>query len=246
MLPFKVILFDLGSTLIYFDTDWTSVLTEGSRRLTRALASAGFRLNEDEFSTSFTQKLQEASTQRERDYTELTTESVLRSLLANKGYPNVPPIHLRPALNAMYSTSQPHWRVEEDANKTLESMRALGCRLGIISNAGDALDVYTLIKNAGLSSFFKKVWISAEVGYRKPHPRMFELALDYFQIRPGEAVMVGDVLGADILGANNLGIASVWITRRADTPENQANKLRIVPDQSIYSLDELPSLLMNW
>jgi len=246
MLPFKVILFDLGSTLIYFDADWTEVLAEGSRRLARTLVTAGFRLNEANFAVDFIQKLHESSSQRDHDYIEMTTESVLRSLLASKGYPGIPTKTLRPALNAMYSVSQPHWRVEEEANTTLASLNALGCQLGVISNAGDALDVNTLINNAGLRSFFKKVWISAEIGFRKPHPRMYELALDYFQIRPKDAVMIGDVLGADILGANNLGIASIWITRRADTPENRADKLRIVPDQSINSLDELPSLLMNW
>jgi putative hydrolase of the HAD superfamily len=246
MLPFKVLLFDLGNTLIYFDTDWISTLNEGTNRLIRVLVANGFKFNENDFAKEFIGTVQESGTWRSQDFAEVTSEFVLRRLLANKGYPGIDSNMLRPAIDAYYSPFQQHWRVEKDAIATLNSLQGLGCRLGIISNAGDTQNIITLINNTGLRPFFKKIWVSAAVGFRKPHPRMYELALDYFQISPKDAVMVGDTLNGDILGANNMGIASIWITRRADTPENRADKLRIVPDQTIKNLDELPSLLMNW
>ena len=160
MLPFKVILFDLGNTLIYFDTDWPSVLDDGSRRLTRTLVASGFRLKEDDFAKEFIANLQESGSRREQDFVEITSETVLRKLLTNKGYPGVNSNFLRPALNAFYSITQTHWLVENDAVATLSSVQALGCQLGIISNSGDPQDVYTLIKKAGLHPYFKKIWIS--------------------------------------------------------------------------------------
>lgn len=246
MLPFKVIFFDLGSTLIYFDGDWPSVLAEGSKPLARTLISAGLKLNEGDFAKEFVRTLQDIEKRREQDHVEITIETILRTLLANKGYPGVNANILRPAINAYFAVTRPHWRAEDDASSTLASLQSLGCRLAVISNGSDVQNTDALLNSTGLRSFFKKTWVSAETGFRKPHPRMYELALDYFQIRPKEAVMIGDSLSADILGANNLGIASIWITRRADTPENRSDKLRIIPDQTVSRLGELPSLLMNW
>lgn len=246
MLPFKLILFDLGNTLIYFDGDWTAVLSEGAARLTDSLISAGYPLKKDLFTTDFLKTLREYYASRNHEYIETTTGSALRSLLAAHGHPGAYPGHIRAALDAMYAVSQSHWRVEPDAHPTLEHLQALGCKLGLISNAGDPVDAHTLVDNAGLRTHFKKIWISAEIGFRKPHSRMFEMALDYFQIRAKDAIMVGDSLGEDILGANNMGIASIWLTRRADTPENRENSNRIVPDHSVKDLDELPAILMNW
>ena len=59
------------------------------------------------------------------------------------------------------------------------------------------------------------------------------------------AVLDDDTLHQDILGANNIGLHSVWITRRADRPENMANHGLIVPDSVIHALSELPALVKN-
>ena len=53
--------------------------------------------------------------------------------------------------------------------------------------------------------------------------------------------MVGDTLDADILGANKLGIYSIWITRRVDTPTD--GELLAQPQAIIKTLGELPGLL---
>jgi FMN phosphatase YigB (HAD superfamily) len=55
--------------------------------------------------------------------------------------------------------------------------------------------------------------------------------------------MVGDKLSADILGASKAGLYSIWITRRADIPANQAFAAEIIPDATIATLSELPGLL---
>jgi FMN phosphatase YigB (HAD superfamily) len=57
--------------------------------------------------------------------------------------------------------------------------------------------------------------------------------------------MVGDTLGADILGAHNAGLLAIWITRRAETPANQAHQDTIQPDVTIDTLSELPDVLEN-
>jgi hypothetical protein len=41
-------------------------------------------------------------------------------------------------------------------------------------------------------------------------------------------------------------MASVWITRWADTLENRANQGKYKPTQKIRSLQMLPRLIKNW
>jgi FMN phosphatase YigB (HAD superfamily) len=65
------------------------------------------------------------------------------------------------------------------------------------------------------------------------------------EVKPDEAVMVGDTLTADILGAQNTGMYGIWITRRAHRPENLNLKVSITPDAVIGTLDELPAAIQT-
>jgi len=242
---FSVVLFDLGSTLIYFDGSMPDVVMRGNERLAEALVNQGYRLDKN-FVPAFRTDLRDYFHQRDVDFLEYTVEQVLRQTLLKFGHADVPSTHLKAALREMYALSQAHWKLEDDALPVLGSLKQRGYRLGLISNAADADDVRVLIKRYQLGAWFEQVLISAEVGYRKPHPHIFELALEFFGARPDQAVMVGDKLGADILGAKNAGLASVWITRRAHRDDNLAHEDTIRPDAVIQALGELPELLENW
>jgi 2-haloalkanoic acid dehalogenase type II len=243
---FDVVLFDLGYTLIYFDGTWADVFPQAVASLVDFLQAAGYPLDAVEFDRRFNEALQEYYTSRDADFIEYTTLYVLRQLLAEMGHFPVVDDQLRSALVRLYAVSQAYWKPEKETIQTLEELRQAGYRLGLISNAADDQDVQVLIDNAGLRSFFEIILTSAAVGIRKPHPRIFQMALDRWGASPGRAVMVGDTLGADVLGAQNAGMASIWVTRRADRRENTAHEDTIQPDASIESLAELPSLLDHW
>ncbi|HEX2980545.1 MAG TPA: HAD family hydrolase [Anaerolineaceae bacterium] len=244
--PFSVVLFDLGSTLIYFDAVWSEMFPRANADLINALHAAGIMVKADAFASAFNQGLDNYRQERDNEFIEHSTLYVLRKLLEEHGYPNVPEEILRNPLKAMYAVSQAAWRIEDDTHATLRALRQQGYRLGLISNAADDADIQTLVDNHGLRPYFEIILSSAAVGWRKPHPRIFALALEHFGVKPQQAVMVGDTLGADILGANNLGMGSVWITRRADVAANHAHEDTIQPDAVIHTLSELPGLLAHW
>jgi putative hydrolase of the HAD superfamily len=52
----------------------------------------------------------------------------------------------------------------------------------------------------------------------KPHPSIFETALRQANVRPADAVMVGDSLKADIEGAVAAGLHAVLIRRSGEIP----------------------------
>ena len=240
---FEALLFDLGGTLIYFDGSWPEVMQAANRELLTHLQEQGLRLDAENFLNEFQRRWEEYYAQRETEFVEYTSASILRALLADSGYPEFTPQMIRSALKRWYTVTQVHWKAEEDALPTLETLRKTGYHMGIISNAADDGDVQTLVDNAGLRPYFDFVLSSAACGIRKPNPRIFEIALEKLGCPSDRAVMVGDTLGADILGARNASLTSIWIKRRADTPSNRDHGDTIQPDASIHTLAELPDLL---
>lgn len=247
---FPYVLFDLGSTLIYFDGHWLQVMPRAIGAATQRLRDLGYDLDPDIFSEAYYALVLEYSQRRDDTFIEYTSAYILQEALRahavafNGGQSSQ--AHVQDALRALYAVTQSHWHAEPDAAPMLENLRARGCRLGIVSNASDDEDVQTLMSNAGLRGYFDFVLSSAAVGVRKPNPVIFARALSFWNAKPEQAVMVGDTVSADVAGARRSGIASVWIPRRNDTPENRAAAQLDPPDAVIAALSELPDLLDNW
>ncbi|MEX2161117.1 MAG: HAD family hydrolase [Anaerolineales bacterium] len=237
------LMFDLGGTLIYFDGDWPDVLAAANQELLGHLRSLGLHLDGERFLNEFRSSLEDYYVQRASEFIEYTTTRVLRTLLAELGYPDLTAEILTPALKTLYAVSQAHWKREEDTLPTLQALRAAGYRMGVISNASDDADVQTLVNNAGIRGYFDFVLSSAACGIRKPNPRIFEIGLKHWGLSPSQVAMVGDTLGADILGARNAGLYSIWVTRRAEKPGNREHAGTVRPDKQISTLSELPNML---
>lgn len=237
----RAILFDFGGTLMYGRQDWTPLVAKADEALTDYLRSNGMEVSLNTFPTEFRKRLDDYFKQREQDLLETTYTFVLRELLREKGYDDVSSAVLRSALDRLFSVTQTNWALEEDAIPTLQKLRVKGYNLGIISNAGDDEDVQQLARRFGITEYFDFILTSASCSYRKPHPRIFELALSNWYCPPNEAVMVGDNLDADIRGAQEAGIYGVWINRRV-SPDME-NQEQVQPDASLSSLSELPTAL---
>jgi FMN phosphatase YigB (HAD superfamily) len=85
----------------------------------------------------------------------------------------------------------------------------------------------------------KYVVISETVRAYKPHPRMFETALEQLKLAPHEVLHVGDSQVDDLQGAKGAGLRVAWLNRRGRSrlPGIPA------PDFEIRDLTELPQLL---
>jgi FMN phosphatase YigB (HAD superfamily) len=204
--PFDAILFDLGSTLIYFDAEWPEILSQSYTELQRRLKGAGLKLDQETFASRFSARLEEYYAQRETEFIELTSAYILTTLLEELGHTNVPDQVIRQALAGMYSITQAYWLPESDAIPILEALRSRGYRLGLISNASDDADVQVLVDKAGLRPFFDVILTSAGEGIRKPNPRIFHKALYQMGVA-GQAAMVVP-LGQKHPGAQNAGMSA--------------------------------------
>jgi putative hydrolase of the HAD superfamily len=242
-MPYKIraILFDLGGTLMYARGPWEPVLAGADMALTQKLRAQGVDVDPTAFAAEFRQRLHSYHAYRDDELFETTYFSVLRELLAAYGHTNLSDAGLRSALDAMFEVTQTNWILEEDAIPVLKALEAEGYRMGIISNAGDSKDVFQLVERFDIEPYFDFVLTSAACSFRKPHPRIFEVALAYWQMHPTEAIMVGDTLEADITGAQEAGLLAIWITRRSQASTDDLQ--RIHPNFSLPTLAELPAIL---
>jgi len=245
MAKFKGLLFDLGNTLLHFNGTWPEVFSQADQELYAALAAGGYTLDQESFKTEFRARLNQYYLQREAEFIEHTTAYVLRNLMDELGFGEIPDKIIRPALKKMYAVSQEHWLLEDDCLPTFQTLKQQGYRLGVISNASDDNDVQTLVDDSGIRPYIDFALTSAACGIRKPNPRIFMLGIESWGYSTDEVAMIGDTLGADILGGRNAGIFSIWITRRADTPGNRDHAATIIPDAQIETLAGLIPLLEN-
>src|SRR5215212_8976694 len=237
----RAVIFDLGGTLMYERNSWAAITAQADEALTNYLRQQGMELNLSTFPREFRRRLDKYFKKREKDLLETTYSFVLRDILTDKGYGDVSENILRNALDRLFATTQTNWILEEDTLPTLKKLEEDGYRLGLISNAGDDQDVQQLARRFEITQYFDFILTSAACSYRKPHPRIFELALSNWYFLPSEAVMVGDNLDADVRGAQSVGLYAIWISRRAG--KRTEEQLSIQPDASLSTLQELPAFL---
>lgn len=111
-------------------------------------------------------------------------------------------------------------------------------KVGIITNGIKEVQ-HSRIENSTIAKYIDKIIISDEVGVNKPDKRIFEYAMNYFEIMDkSEVIMIGDSLGADIKGGQNAGIDTCWVNLR-----NNVNDTGIVPKHEVRKLEELFEIL---
>ena len=136
---------------------------------------------------------------------------------------------------ALYRTfSQPsNYGDYPDVRETLARLRERGYRLGLISNFEAWLE--ELLAGLGLDEFLEVTVISGREGFEKPHPRIYELALEKGGVAPQRALHVGDSPLSDYHGAREAGMRAVLLDRWGRFPDFEGARVR--------DLRELPGLL---
>jgi len=117
----------------------------------------------------------------------------------------------------------------EGAHELLQNLKK-DYRLHIITNGFESVQHYKLA-NSGLQPYFEFTFTAEKVGFKKPHPKIFETAIQTAQTQGAQSLMIGDSLEADIEGALQCGMHAVHFNSHN---ESEHDKCPIV-----YSLNEL-------
>ncbi len=109
------------------------------------------------------------------------------------------------------------FQLRDGVISTLESLRARGCYLGIVSNIDDD-QFEPLFTRLELARWFDCTTTSEEARSCKPDPGIFRMALRKAgEPRPEEVVFVGDSVPHDVAGAAALGMTTVLLGRTPDS-----------------------------
>lgn len=98
------------------------------------------------------------------------------------------------------------------AGALLQDLRAGGARIALVSNLDFPPAAAWILDGAGLSGRFDAIVLSGEVGFKKPHGRIFQIALERLGLDASQVVHVGDHAVDDVEGGARAGLATVWVT----------------------------------
>ncbi len=110
-------------------------------------------------------------------------------------------------------------------------------KLVVITN-GPIFSQHPKLKATQMDEWVDHIIVGGEEPEEKPAASIFQKALNLVDIKPEEALHIGDSLAADIAGANNMGILSVWVNATG-----ASNPTEITPNFEIRETVELKEIL---
>jgi putative hydrolase of the HAD superfamily len=233
------VLFDYGETLVEF-TRPAEALAVAEEQIRAVLASAGRTAPSMAAIHAVLERVEVEVVDHQRSGTLEEMDPAAASLRA---YRDAGVDLDAGLLDELLRIEQEAWwhgaRVDPDAAPLLDSLRERGVRVGLCSNAPYRVrSLHGQLAFLGLDAHLDTVTFSAEVGWRKPAPQIFQTALRALATSVDRTVMVGDSEAADIAGAHASGMRAVLIRRGGGSGPTRA-------DAVIAALRDLPGALRD-
>lgn len=246
-MSYRCVIFDLFETLADFSRDCLPLIHINGEAIhsTTAVVYPIFaerysQVSLKTFYTAFRESFDEAARLREQEEREVSAHERFRLFFHKLAIPVTPDIE--PFLDALL---EKHMACLADVihtppehRKLLEWLRRK-YQLGLISNFDHGPTARAILDRAGMNSLFDLILISEEVGYRKPHPAIFEAACQALRIAPAEAIFIGDNPIIDIAGAKRVGMAAIWLNRTGERLDESIPR----PEYTVRRLEEIREIL---
>jgi putative hydrolase of the HAD superfamily len=241
----RAILFDVNGTLIDIETD--EGLEEIYRAIGHFLLFQGISLHRWEVRDLYFQIMQRQRADSSEKFPEWDAVKLWRELLHSKASDYTRALSSEKQEQLPLFLAELHrgiarkrLRPYPQAQETLTQLQA-HYRMAIVSDAQSAYAVPEL-RAVGLLNYFNPIIVSGDYGYRKPDPRLFQKALDALQVRPEQALFVGNDLYHDIFGAQQVGMKALLASFDQSPTSNQS----ITPDYVITSFADLPQAVNHF
>jgi len=124
-----------------------------------------------------------------------------------------------------------------DVREALLRLKEKNIKTAILSNGSPKM-LEAAVKNSQLFSLLDAIISVEKVRVFKPHPRVYQLAEDEFEVFKRDIVFLSSNAW-DVAGAKAYGLKVVWVNRFQQRPE----QLPYHADAEIRTLTELPELL---
>eukprot|EP01111_Echinosteliopsis_oligospora_P018994 TRINITY_DN8981_c0_g1_i2.p1 TRINITY_DN8981_c0_g1~~TRINITY_DN8981_c0_g1_i2.p1 ORF type:complete len:262 (-),score=45.26 TRINITY_DN8981_c0_g1_i2:52-837(-) len=127
------------------------------------------------------------------------------------------------------------WDIDPDAHMVLRDLTNKGVRVAIVSNFDERLP--QIVEDIGIHKYFRQtkespsmITSSVEIGYEKPHRKIFHSALQKIQnmyphdnINPENCIHVGDHINKDVTGALQYGFNACYYN--TEKPEHYTTNI---------------------
>ena len=222
-MPLRAVLFDVDFTIAKPGPD---LGPEGYRRLGRRF---GLELDPDRYGEARAHAVTTLERHPELDHDEevwvLFTEQIIRGMGGNSGRAYECAREMTRAWEHAHN-----FQIFEDVLPTLAELRTHALKLGLVSNTGRDLQAFVKHHELDVDAAVS----SGTHGKTKPHPTIFEAALERLEVEAAVAVMVGDSIEDDVEGAKAVGMRGLLLDRENRYPE---------VEEKLTDLRELPAAL---
>jgi putative hydrolase of the HAD superfamily len=233
--PIKAVIFDFIGTLTYvknYDFEASKM------KLHRAIVEAGFKVDSKDFLKAYSKAHEKYRVVRYQKLIEVTNAVWIAEALNNLGFKtNLDDSRIKTAVNVFFDDYLDSLRLRRCAKKMLKIF-SRDYKLGLISNFTYAPVIYAGLRKMGINQFFNVVLVSQDVGWRKPHVKIFEEALKRLGVKAEETVYVGDSPTEDIKGAKRLGLKTVFVPSQFYPLESLYKSMQ-KPDMIAHNLCEI-------
>lgn len=207
----KAIIFDLGCTLIEYETiSWEELGKFCARNVHAFISKSGFELPEgEEFCRMFEEVKNEYRQLANEKLVEWTIPQAAQRLLKrlniseNNGF-------LDRLFDAYYKPVAERIYVYDDTLEVLQRLRKKFSTIGLISNTIFPEEAHLgELRRFGIQEYLDFTIFSSTFGVRKPHPDIFISAANQAGYAPSECVYIGDRYREDVLGPNSVGMPAI-------------------------------------
>jgi putative hydrolase of the HAD superfamily len=126
-----------------------------------------------------------------------------------------------------------HFFLYDDVAPALRELATRGLKIGLISNSHRCLTSFE--RHFSLHGLIAAAISSSEHGYLKPHPSIFESALNLAGVSAHESVMVGDSYPHDVEGARHVGMRGILVQRTSRMSARVPSDVPVIRDLSELS-----------
>jgi putative hydrolase of the HAD superfamily len=187
-------------------------------KLHAALVNEGFVMGKQQFLGAYGRTHEKYRLVRYGELREVTNAIWVAETLQSLGFDvAVDDSRLKAALNVFFQDYVDSLELRPCVVKLLKKAAQSG-KVGLISNFTYGPVVHASLRKLRIGGFFNVVVVSGDVGWRKPHRRIFEEALARLQVQASEVVYIGDSPAEDIKGANALGMRTVFVASQFCSP----------------------------
>ncbi len=225
----RAVIFDLGSTLIEYETmAWDELgeqcLKEGHDFLKKGGHDVG---DLDAFAAAYCQIRDKYRAEARESWREWTVPEAAGKLFVSLGLDHDEAL-LERFFDAYYGPVDRLLYAYDDTADTLEKISSAVDRIGLISNTIFPERVHKKeLKKFGLIDYFDFLIFSSTFGVRKPHPDIFMKAANQAGFAPGECVYIGDRYLEDITGPNSIGMPAILKVKQGrEYPDDMPDDVR--------------------